>query len=293
MTTTNDQVPATDTSPNNGIPDYVEQALAVFNNDVWGDEVTTMGYRAPKSDFSVQQQRLVRAPTDGHKFDVYLANLGDDQLYGYCTSDDPHFDLGSNYQFFDGSAYCVVDNNYTEAIFQNHSPLENLQVTAAHEFFHAVQFAYDAFEDQWLLEATATWMEDEIYDDIDDNLQYLVDGPLRKPLIPLDKGATNADPCCHVYGDWIFFRFLSEHFGPAERRGSDDREADLEEGRRSSRSGLTTSRSRRSRTSRPTSAGPASGHSSRTSAGGTASRGSSTTKDRPTRTPSRRFQRRP
>ena len=214
VTSTPDAVAATDTNPNNGKPDYVDSALDVFNNVVWGDEVTAKGYRAPKSDITSQNNGSSSADATGAKFDVYLANLGDDQLYGYCTSDDPHFDPGSNYQFFDGSAYCVVDNNYTEAIFQNHSPLENLQVTAAHEFFHAVQFAYDAFEDQWLLEATATWMEDEVYDDIDDNLQYLVDGPLRKPRIPLDKGATNADPCCHVYGDWIFFRFLSEHFGP-------------------------------------------------------------------------------
>ena len=46
-------------------------------------------------------------------------------------------------------------------------------MTAAHEFFHAVQFAYDAADDQWFMESTATWMEDEIYDDVNDNLQYL------------------------------------------------------------------------------------------------------------------------
>jgi hypothetical protein len=113
------------------------------------------------------------------------------------------------------SAYCVVDNNFTGDFFGStgNTPLENLEVTAAHEFFHAVQFAYDAFEDQWFLESTATWMEDEVYPTVDDNLQYLRDGPLHRPRTPLDKGATTADPCCHVYGDWIFFRYLSERHG--------------------------------------------------------------------------------
>jgi len=192
-------------------PDYVDSALNVFQNEVWAQEVTGLGYRPPKSDITSDNNGASSAD-GGAKFDVYLADLGDDNLYGYCTTDDPHFDKGSNYHFFDASAYCVVDNDFTASQFPTNTPLENLEVTAAHEFFHAVQFAYDAADDQWFMESTATWMEDEIYDDVNDNLQYLVDGPLRKPLTPLDKGATNADPCCHVYGDWIFFRFISEKY---------------------------------------------------------------------------------
>ena len=51
--------------------------------------------------------------------------------------------------------------------------LDNMRVTAAHEYFHAVQFAYDALEDGWFMEATATWAEDELFDSIDDNRQFL------------------------------------------------------------------------------------------------------------------------
>ena len=40
-----------------------------------------------------------------------------------------------------------------------------MRVTAAHEFFHAIQFAYDVDEDLWFMEGTATWVEDEVYDD--------------------------------------------------------------------------------------------------------------------------------
>ena len=210
VTTTGDAVATADMTPNNGIPDYVDSALQTFQNEVWANEVTMMGYRAPKSDFA-SSNNGASVSDDGHKFDVYLANLGDDFLYGYCTSDDPNLEQSSHYDFFDMSAYCVVDNNFTEPIFSNHTPLQNLQVTAAHEFFHAVQFSYDAFEDQWILEATATWMEDERYDDVNDNLQYLSSGPLRKPGIPLDRSSISQTDF-HVYGDWIFFRYLSETF---------------------------------------------------------------------------------
>jgi hypothetical protein len=216
VTTTTDAVDGTDTTPANGIPDYVDEALNVFENEVWAQEVTGDGYRAPKSDIDSDNNGTSATDPTGAKFDVYLTNLGDDNLYGYCTTDDPHFvpHWDHVYQYFDASAYCVVDNNFTEPIFGAHTPLENLEVTAAHEFFHAVQFAYDAFEDQWFMEATATWMEDEVYDDVNDNLQYLPDGPLGTPRVPLDKGATKADPCCHVYGDWIFFRYLTETYSP-------------------------------------------------------------------------------
>jgi len=191
---------ATDTTPANGIPDYVDQALAVAEN-VWSTEVGTMGYRAPLSDATSTNHG-----PDG-KLDIYLTNLGPQGLYGYCTSDDPGLNTPGT---FTASAYCVVDNSYTEGIFQNHTPIQNLKVTLAHEFFHAVQFAYDIGEDTWLMEGTATWMEDQVYDGINDNRQYLRNSQLKYPWIPLDHSAR----CCFQYGSWIWFRFLSETIGP-------------------------------------------------------------------------------
>ena len=88
-----------------------------------------------------------------------------------------------------------------------HTPLENLQVTAAHELFHAVQFAYDYYEDGWFMEATATWAEDELFDDVNDNVQYLRRSPITLPGRPMDK--FEDDGVFH-YGVWIFFRYLTE-----------------------------------------------------------------------------------
>ena len=188
----------------NGFPDTVDTALAVAEH-VWNTEVAEMGYRAPLDDGT--------SPDDGGsgQLDVYLSNVGAQRLYGYCASDDPKVaTLGQPGVTWDVSAYCVVDNDYAERIFRAHTPLQDLQVTMAHEFFHAVQFAYDFGEDRWLMEGTATWMEDQVYDAINDNRQYLSTSQLHYPWVPLDRTAG----CCYQYGSWIWFRFLSETMGP-------------------------------------------------------------------------------
>lgn len=199
VASTDDAPDLTDTSPANGIPDYVDQASAVIEA-VWQAEVIDAGYRAPKSD--------VDSTNNGGnaKLDVYLADVGADGLYGYCTSDDPNLPPGS-YPYYDFSAYCVVDDDFDPGQFPGTNGVDALKVTAAHEFFHAVQFAYDTFEDMWLMESTATWMEEQVYDEIDDNRQYLPDSQLEKPAVPLDKGSGFG-----VYGNWIFWQFLTEDF---------------------------------------------------------------------------------
>jgi hypothetical protein len=102
-----------------------------------------------------------------------------------------------------------LDDDYSPAQFP--PPYANglaaLQVTAAHEFFHAVQFAYDYSEDSWFMEGTAAWMEDEVYDGVDDNRQYLSRSALAKPSVPVDRGNG-----FYQYGAWIFWRYLTESF---------------------------------------------------------------------------------
>jgi hypothetical protein len=171
-------------------PAYVNAVLSVMNN-VAG-KYAAAGYRPPVGDGT--------AGGGTNLFDVYLADLGSRGLYGYCTTDQR---VAGHVT---APAYCVLDNNYAE-YGPVPGPLANLQVTAAHEYFHAVQFAYDVNEETWLLEATATWAEDEIYDDINDNRQYLKGGPLGQPAQSMDYRRGLAP-----YGAWIFFKYLSERF---------------------------------------------------------------------------------
>jgi hypothetical protein len=204
VTTTGDAVDVTDTTPADGIPDWVQANIDVFE-EVWASLVA-LGYRSPLNDTTSPNNGAGTNDPTGMKFDVYLTNLFDDGLYGYCTSDDPA-------QAWSISAYCVVDNDFAGF---GATPLANLQVTAAHEFFHAAQFGYDSGEDYWFMESTAAWIEDVLYDDIDDNVQYLRDGtnPLQKPHVPLDKfaPATPTSDGYAQYGSWLWFRYLSEKY---------------------------------------------------------------------------------
>ncbi|CAN5424495.1 hypothetical protein BH11ACT8_BH11ACT8_01480 [soil metagenome] len=173
-----------------GVPDFVTRALDTLTHV--HETYVGAGYRAPKPDGTRGGDARV---------DVYLKDIGRQGIYGYCTSDAK---VGARR---DAWAYCVLDNDYSAAEFPRHTPIENLQVTAAHEYFHAVQFGYDIGEDGWFMEATATWAEDELYDDINDNRQYLTSGPMRHPDASLDQFRG-----LFQYGSWIFFRYLTETF---------------------------------------------------------------------------------
>jgi hypothetical protein len=132
-------------------------------------------------------------------------DLGSDGVFGYCTSDDPGVDDPGD---FDVWAYCVVDDDYAPGQYgSGHTPQEFLEVTSAHEFNHASQFAYDWLEDLWLLEGTATNVEETVYPAVDDNVAFLRDvSPLTVPGSPLDRGGFGDSE----YGSWIFWRFLEE-----------------------------------------------------------------------------------
>lgn len=205
VASTADAPPLTD-SDASGFPDWVETNGDVFE-EAWQTEVTEYGYRAPKSD-------LTSANNGGDaRLDVYLANIGDDGFFGYCTTDDPDL-LDEIYPPWDGSAYCVLDNDFSQAEFGNDGGLRGLQATAPHEFFHAVQGAYDWFEDAWFMESTATWIEDEVFDGNNQNRDYLRVSSMRRGYVPIDDGARNR---LTLYGNWIFIRFLTEYFGTQSR----------------------------------------------------------------------------
>jgi hypothetical protein len=171
-------------------------------HNVWNRVVTQGGYRAPRDDSASANH----GPNG--KLDIYVMDLPTG-LYGYCTTDDPTATNRRDTTSFAVSAYCVVDNDY--AGFPVNTPLENLKVTVAHEFFHAVQYAYDWWEDVWLLEGTAAWVEDEIYDAVNDNRQYLAQSPLRNPGRSMDYYSF-VPPYYGPYGNWIWWRYLGERY---------------------------------------------------------------------------------
>jgi hypothetical protein len=179
---------------------WVDSTTTAFET-VWAKEIIQYGYRPPKSDITSTNHG-----PDG-KIDIYLADVGANGLFGYCATDDPN---AFNSDIFDVSVFCVIDNDMSPVQFQGASGVPALQVTLAHEFFHAVQCAYDCFEDRWFSEGTATWMEDEVFDAVNDNRQYLPRSQLSRPRVPLDFSDLRYS---YVYGAWIWFRFMSEYLG--------------------------------------------------------------------------------
>ncbi|MDN4162704.1 MXAN_6640 family putative metalloprotease [Nocardioides abyssi] len=173
---------------------WAKKNLKVLNK-VWRKEVKQMGYRAPVKD---------GGRGGNGKFDVYLKELGSKGLYGYCAPE--YRKKGTK---FVASGYCVLDNDFAQAQY-GAPPIKSLKVTAAHEFFHAVQFAYDFNEDRWLMESTATWMEERVADGADDNRQYLGSGQVKMPVSSLDVFQPNGFA---QYGNWPFWEYLSGRFG--------------------------------------------------------------------------------
>ncbi|MFN8193834.1 MAG: MXAN_6640 family putative metalloprotease [Nocardioidaceae bacterium] len=162
---------------------------------IWDYEVGKLKFRAPMKDGTRGGNK---------KFDVYLKNLAPKGYAGYCAKEKS---IGGGYT---ASSYCVLDNDFLPSEFEGRSPWANLRVTAAHEFFHAIQMAYDTDEDAWLVESTATWMEERYADDVNDNRKYLPVSQLAHPEEPLDISLTGDTP---QFGNWIWWEYLSSRVG--------------------------------------------------------------------------------
>jgi hypothetical protein len=190
--------PALTDADSNGVPDYVQVMLNEFEH-VYDVENNQMGWRAPKPDGG-------RGGDD--RVDVYIKNIGPAGIFGYAAPD-------PNQQGQQVAAFQVMDNDYTQAEYRNYSHfLEPLQVTAAHEYNHILQFNYDLQQDNWMFEATAVWMEDKVYDEINDYRNYLPEWAKRstQPLTQFTSNDGN-DGNVKAYGDVVWNRWIDERLG--------------------------------------------------------------------------------
>jgi hypothetical protein len=173
---------------------WVRRTLRVLGT-VWNHEVDGLRFRPPPSD---------RRRGGDSRFDVYLAELGSRGLFGYCTPERRVRD-----ERFAASSYCVLDDDFSRRQFGARA-IDSLRVTAAHEFFHAIQFGYDFREDPWLLESTATWIEETFADRVDDNRRYLRFGTVHRPGVPLDDFSNDSYA---QYGNWAWWEYLTDRYG--------------------------------------------------------------------------------
>ncbi len=149
-------------SNGDGIPDYVERVLRVAEHVHYVENVK-LGWREPKSDG--------RQGGGNGKTDIYLSQIGG-QLFGYAAPDRGQATKGHRLpRRLHG--YLVLDNDYSPFEFPGTTQAHDLEVTLAHEYNHILQFGYDAFQDPWFAESSATWMEDQVYNGINDYLRYV------------------------------------------------------------------------------------------------------------------------
>jgi hypothetical protein len=179
-----------------GVPDYVERILAIAEH-VHSVENGKLGWKEPLSDGALG---------GGHgETDIYLAEIGG-ELFGYAAPDRDQAVDGRQPRHLHG--YLVLDNDYSPFEFPGTEPGHDIKVTLAHEYNHILQFGYDAYEDPWFAESTAVWMEDQVYNGINDYLRYV------RRWVKLWQTPLTANSI-KEYGTAVWNQWLARHYGRA------------------------------------------------------------------------------
>jgi hypothetical protein len=178
-----------------GVPDYVEKVLQIGAH-VHAVENGKLGWREPRSDGRRGGRR--------DKTDIYLKELGR-LLFGYAAPDRGQVPKGHRLpRRLHG--YLVLDNDYDPFQYPGTKPLADLEVTFAHEYCHILQMGYDAYQDAWMAESTAVWMEDQVYNWINDYLRYV------RRWVHLDRTPLTANSISE-YGATVWNEWLVRHYG--------------------------------------------------------------------------------
>ncbi len=160
---------------------FIQETAATFDY-VYDFEVGELGYRAPLNDSGI----------DGPEIDIYIYNYPG---YGETEPANP--------------SWIEMDNDFSSTPTKG---IKGMSVTAAHEFFHMIQLAYHSIETTtidpiFLFECSATWMEDVVFEDINDYYNYL---PAFFRNSELAFHVVNGS---HEYGLAIFCHMLEQKYG--------------------------------------------------------------------------------
>lgn len=207
-----DSVDITCTNDHN-IPDYIDVVANCL--DSLYERYQTMGFT----------KAFIR---DGQKFNVTISrNACRTGVYGFCSpsaiisvtgyaiGDNPNspniveknawiaaLTINSNFRDFESKPTKITEHN-------------NIRITCAHEFMHAIQFGYEIGMITSCKEGCAVWAETEIYPGISQYMQY--SGVMLNPEGPMDyndsEGTETSKYYNRWYSSWVLPRFLSEKKG--------------------------------------------------------------------------------
>ncbi len=181
-----DAVPSEDLNLN-GIPDYVER-IGLYADSCYLYYHYDLGYLVP--------------PSDGDAYyDIYLIKIS---AYGITIREHAGDSSWNDY-----SSYMQINNTFFD-FPPNDDPEGDVigaqKVTCAHEYFHATQMAYNALEDLWWMESSATAFEEFSFSEVNDNYNYL-------PSFYDYPDSSLVANSYHMYGTFVWTIFLQEKFG--------------------------------------------------------------------------------
>ncbi|MDI6766543.1 MAG: hypothetical protein QME52_06945 [Bacteroidota bacterium] len=171
---------------------FVDSVGKYFNQS-WNYFVDSLGYLPPP----MQEGKLY--------YIINIENLGF-SLYGETIFLDS--DRIGNYFPPRYTSYIRIDNDFKDVYSKG---IAGLKVTAAHEFHHAVQLGSYGFwnSDLYFYELTSTWMEDVVFDEINDYYQYLKNswgqpkGQFRYPDISFTSSLSDVSYSRAIWGKFV------------------------------------------------------------------------------------------
>lgn len=197
-----------------GVPNYIFDAGKTLEH-CYRHLVDTLGFRAPLSDGYYNGG--IGGGGDG-RLDVYFIDLG---YYGATVPESLQATLPQT-----ATSYMLIENDYYGFQGYENNRAAALHVSIAHEFFHTIQFNLDITEAEgsgnsqstaWP-EMSATFMEEELYDEVNDYfgyLPYFYFFPQWSLRIGYYNPSTQVQnwQSWHMYGSVVFPLFLKAHFG--------------------------------------------------------------------------------
>lgn len=181
-----------DVDPPDGVPDYVNR-LGEFLLQSYDVIIDELGYDPPPFDEGLGGD---------DRYDVYITDVP-----ALTTPEYPSDQYPGRPAY---SSYMQLGKDMRSPRYPD-DPYPLLKVSAAHEFFHATQFAYRAFSSDvvaWWFECTACWAEEMVFDEINDvyfRLEYYLPH-LHRSLYQTESP--------FIYGAWLFPEYLFEKIGP-------------------------------------------------------------------------------
>lgn len=210
-TTGSNKVDLTDNNMN-GVPDYVD-SVAFYFDVAYNFLVNGLNYNPPPPDSGFGGD---------DRYDIHIVNLvaEDYAIYGYTEVE---LDINPPLKNPRHTSSIYIDNDYSpfdsiKVANGNKTPayaitgINAVKITSVHELHHAIQFGYGYPDNNGIafMEMSSTWLESELYPDLNNYLAYI--GDLFKSLESYPLSEANDAQTGYRWN--VLFKFLSEAYSP-------------------------------------------------------------------------------